>query len=415
MAAEGGGMRLAQLAGMRTILSALLLAVAVQVSAESAASACGGCFAPPETITSVDSHRMVVSLSADKTILWDQIRYTGAPEDFVWVLPVPTPDTTIDVADSLFFDELEAYTAPNVLGPSLPPAPFCGDPSGPWPGGSGADAGASGDAGVDIYQEAVVGPYQTVIIGSEDPTALLSWLNGNGYNVPTETLPVLNHYIDQGSKFVVLRLAPDEGVEAMQPIRIEFPGYMATFPLKMVTVGAWGTVDLTLWVIAEQRYEAKNYGTVEIPENQLVWDFATNRSNYTDLFRATIDAHGGRAWVAQYAEPLDYLPLSSFEEVQLATENIPYAFLTRLRTDQLLEHLSEDLILAPSANAEWISRTLFASTGINAPPPPPPCPTDWVDPPSPARALFGCAATGASGWGGGLLLLGIAAVLRRRR
>ena len=226
-----GMKRLSWLACLVSISSTLLT-----WSAPREAEACGGCFSPPETVTSVDSHRMVVSLSPDKSILWDQIRYSGAPEDFVWVLPVPSPDVQIAVADDLFFFELESQTAPTISPPVLPPldcppppdndCAFCG---GGDPSGGAQDAGA-GD--VDIYQEEVVGPYQTVVIGSEDPDALIAWLNDNGYAVPESTRPTIRHYTNLSSLFVVLRLAPDQGVSAMQPIRIEYPGYMSTFPLR---------------------------------------------------------------------------------------------------------------------------------------------------------------------------------------
>ena len=107
---------------------------------------------------------MVVSLSPEKSILWDQIRYTGDPEDFVWVLPVPSPDAAVEIADDLFFAELESQTAPQVSAPPLPPLdcpppPDCGDCGGGQNDGFAQDAGAGGD--VDVYREEVVGPYQT--------------------------------------------------------------------------------------------------------------------------------------------------------------------------------------------------------------------------------------------------------------
>src|SRR5687768_2757844 len=71
------------------------------------ALACGGCFSPPEVITTVDSHRMVIALSTERTTLWDQIRYSGNPEDFVWVLPVPSGVAQVELADSIFFDEID--------------------------------------------------------------------------------------------------------------------------------------------------------------------------------------------------------------------------------------------------------------------------------------------------------------------
>ncbi|HLU67472.1 MAG TPA: DUF2330 domain-containing protein [Kofleriaceae bacterium] len=395
------------------------------------AHACGGCFSPPETITTVDSHRMVIALSPDKSILWDQIRYTGDPEDFVWVLPVPSPDAVVAVADDLFFAELEAQTAPQVIPPPLPPLD-CPPPPDDWGDGAGGaigaqDAGAaSPDAGVDVYREEVVGPYQTVVIGSEDPDALVAWLNEHGYSVPGETTPTIRHYTDLGSLFVVLRLAPDQGITAMQPVRVEYPGYMATFPLKMVTVGAYGSLQMTLWVIAEQRYRALNYAGGTIDPADLVWDFATGSSNYLEVFRQSNLALGSRAWITQYAQPLATLFFTT-EEVAAAQALIPYPFITRLQADMLVDHLNADLQLGPDLDAGSLNRTLQAEQWVNDVRT---CP-DWDGDGQPdtwddyrertvADGLFGCGCNASPGAAGGAGLLLIAAVLlafrpRRRR
>jgi len=389
------------------------------------AHACGGCFSPPDTITSVDSHRMAIALSTGKTILWDQIRYSGDPADFVWVLPVPSAEATLGIADASFFEDLEYGTQPQIQGPGLPPADCPPPPDGY--GGAAADAGAGvSDAGVVVVREEVVGPYETVLITSEDAGALLAWLNGHGYNVPDATLPVIQHYTDQSSLFYVLRLAPEQGVEAMQPVRVEYPGYMATFPLRMVTAGAYGTLGLTLWVMAEQRYEARNYGTTVVDQNQLVWDFATGTSNYRDLFRQAVDSLGGKGWVAEFAQPLDYVYFEDPAEAERARQIVPYPFLTRLRTDLLVDHLYQDLELAPSADPGWLSNYIYVYQSINDPPPPA-CPDydgdgnpdTWDDVKHRGHHLwFGCDAGGAAGAGGALGLLIAAAAIgvgRRRR
>jgi MYXO-CTERM domain-containing protein len=347
------------------LLSSAALAALVAVRPRSA-HACGGCFSPPETITSVESHRMVVSLSPGRSILWDQIRYTGAPEDFVWVLPVPSTEPVVAVADELLFAELEAFTAPVVVPPPLPPPDCppldCTDCQGGAPDGGSA---AEQDASVDVYREEVVGPYQTVVIGSEDPGALVAWLGEHGYNVPESTTPIIRHYTDLGMKFVVLRLAPDQGVAAMQPVRVEYDGYMATFPLKMVTVGAYASLDLTLWVVAEQRYRPLNYSDEQIDPAELVWDFAAGRSTYNQVFRDTIDRAGGRAWITQLAQPLGDFVFQS-TELDRVRADVPFPFLTRLATDMLVDHLTDDLELGPSDRG-WLSSWVNAESFVNAP------------------------------------------------
>ena len=406
----------------KTLLLSSAALAALVVALPRTAHACGGCFSPPETITSVDSHRMVVSLSPTRSILWDQIRYTGAPEEFVWVLPVPSTMPVIAVADDLFFAELETYTAPTVLAPPLPPPDCPPLDCAACDGANAPDAGAVAeqDAGVDVYREEVVGPYETVVIGSEDHGALVAWLNEHGYNVPESTTPIIRHYTDLGMKFVVLRLAPEQGVAAMQPIRVEYEGYMASFPLKMVTVGAYVSLDLTLWVLAEQRYRPLNYADEKIDPAELVWDFAANRSSYQQVFRDTIDRAGGRAWITQAAQPLGEFFLQS-TELDLVRADIPFPFLTRLATDMLVDHLTDDLELGPSERG-WLSNWMTAQSFVNAPPQtcPTTCPcgrpVDDDQPPSRELVSCGCATNeaGAGLWLA-LAVIGSGLCFARRR
>lgn len=425
--------RLRLIAAGSALVAAAAAVFTVTLATPRRAAACGGCFAPPETVTAVGSHRMVVSLSAGRTTLWDQIAYSGAPEDFVWVLPVPDPSADIALAAASFFDELESQTAPVVQSPPIPP-PDCPPPpfGSPVSEGSDSDGGGRSDEDpVTVFHEEVVGPYETVTIGADSASALYDWLVGHGYGVPASTLPVIEHYVNQGSAFVALRLAPEQGVDAMQPIRVRYPGYMATFPLKMVTVGAVGTIDLSLWVISDLRFESRNYANLTIAPTELTWNWDTNSSNYRDVFRRAIDERGaGRAWVTEFAQPLEYLYFSTVEDVEVARVGLPFPFVTRLRTSVLVDHLDEDLELRPAADASAVWNWLQAenSTGTV---PVQSCP-DWDGDGRPdtwggtvpaqdfvrgcaVRSLGGAGALGGATFAAALLAVALLLVRARRR
>src|SRR5690349_18117425 len=78
--------------------------------------ACGGCFSGGGESTLVTGHRMALSISTERTVLWDQIQYQGAPEEFAWVLPVK-PGATIDLASDAFFEALDTATVATVTRP----------------------------------------------------------------------------------------------------------------------------------------------------------------------------------------------------------------------------------------------------------------------------------------------------------
>src|SRR5688500_4787701 len=98
-------------------LFALVAALIPASGLESEAEACGGCFAPPGAFTAVDSHRMVIALGVEETVLWDQFIYSGAPEECAWVLPVPSSGAVVEVAAGAFGAGFDAGTAPIIQAP----------------------------------------------------------------------------------------------------------------------------------------------------------------------------------------------------------------------------------------------------------------------------------------------------------
>ncbi len=343
---------------MRTLAAAL----AVLAAAPAPARACGGCFQPPDSISSVTDHRMVIALSDQQTTLWDQIQYDGKPADFVWVLPTPTP-ADVQLAAGSFFDTLEQGTAPRVIGPARG-----GGGGGGCSFGCGADeaAGAPDDMdSVTVYHTGSVGPYETATVGSQDPTALLNWLTDHGYAVPDAAKPIIAWYVDEGWVFNALRLKPDAETTQMSPVKVVFPGLAPTFPLRMVAAGAGDQLGILLWVIADQRYMAMNYDTVAIDESRLRWSTIDNRSNYRELFAETIAEHGNGAFVVEFAGPFyqgDF-PAAAADDVKTALIGQPSSpWLTRLRTSLAPSLLDRDLTLTPSPSGESVSNYHYVSS-----------------------------------------------------
>src|ERR1019366_7538173 len=93
---------------LRVCRAKLALGVAAAVSAvafagQRPASACGGCFHPPtQTVSDITDERMLLTVSATQTTLYDQIEYSGSPTSFAWVLPIHGSVTVGLSADVLF-------------------------------------------------------------------------------------------------------------------------------------------------------------------------------------------------------------------------------------------------------------------------------------------------------------------------
>ena len=51
----------------------------------------------------------------------------------------------------------------------------------------------------------------------------------------------------------------------------------------MASIGTGAVTGITIWVVADGRYEPQNFPFFHIDDSQLVWDWSTNISNYTTL------------------------------------------------------------------------------------------------------------------------------------
>ena len=159
---------------------------------------------------------------------------------------------------------------------------------------------------VTVYSQAVVGPYETAIVGSESSESLLGWLEENGYSVPAEIIPVIDQYTAEGMNFAVLRLAPGETVQRMQPVRVSTPGTNVAFPLRMVAAGITDSVGLELYVIGEGRYRVAGFENATVGPGEIIYDWATASYNYDALAAEALLLNEGRVWLTEYAGEPDH-------------------------------------------------------------------------------------------------------------
>lgn len=282
------------------------------------AQACGGCFVPPSQTTVVSGHRMALSISPAQTVLWDQIEYSGDPQDFAWVLPIK-PGAVLQVSNDAWFEALEAATATRVVAPQLncPSPPFeaegdSGCNSSPFGSRSsnelaGADSVGTGSGGnlpppVDVVHQGTVGPYETVTLHANVQGALTTWLLDNDYDIDPDIQPIIDAYTAEGFDFIALRLAPDQGVKQMLPVRVVSPGAVPALPLRMVAAGTGANVALTLYVIGEGRWGTENFPGGTVDDANINWDFTTSASNYADVRAGVIGGADGRTWLTSYAK-----------------------------------------------------------------------------------------------------------------
>ena len=392
---------------LKTLL-AIVPFVALTAATPQDAEACGGCFVPPDENTQVTGHRMILSVSKDRTTLIDQIEYTGNPESFAWVLPIKGEADLATVPD-LFFNQLGFDSTVSVIPPPLncPSYPGCyDDEADSFGSSSGTGGGSLGgeDGGVDVISQEVVGPYETVQLSADDPEALSNWLSDHGYQVPADIQPIVASYVEDDFNFLALKLVPGVGVSAMQPIAVSLPGGSPSLPLRMVAAGTGASTTVTLYVLSEGIMEATSHPTFTVPQEAVVWRYETDDSNYTDLRKSAYEASNGFGWLieaglhyypsgfgSQIHNVIDFLdpesagyPNMTWEEAHAAAdEDLALLFggmnesnvrLTRLRAELSRESLTTDLTLGARDNQDVVSNvvqtSLFTGTQPACPPPP---------------------------------------------
>jgi hypothetical protein len=401
------------------ILGVSLATAGLALAGARDAEACGGCFHPPtQTVSDITDERMLLAVSTLQSTLYDQLRYMGNPTNFAWVLPIRG---TVDVGLSadVLFDSFDTMTATQIV----PPVPNCPSPgcqfNAPSAAAVGGGSGADMSGTVTVLKQENVGPYATVQLSATDSSALQNWLAQNGYDIPADVAPVVAEYIKEGFDFLAMKLLPNQGVQAMRPVRVTTPGASLSLPLRMAAVGTGPEVGITIWVVADGRYEPQNFPFFHIDDSALIWDFSTSQSNYTALRQQNETALKGAGWEiessislneqtitnvilsgGQYyggggfgggvaaptpADPsLDYLPVGdpdagaeggvtqTAEEVRTADVNALFAGLTgptvrvtRIRSDIAHAAMTADFVLQASADQSELSNVRNVTRSVN--------------------------------------------------
>jgi hypothetical protein len=308
----------------RSVIVALFsvsAAMAASLTVERDAAACGGCFHPPAEVESViTDERMIFSISKDQTTLYDQIRYSGAPASFAWVLPIKGT-VTVGLSADVMFNTIDTLTASQVIqpAPDCPPPPSCSFGATAPGAAEAADAGAGGGSVVVTSQEQV-GPYETVQLHSNDGSALNTWLTSHGYPIAKDVAPVIAGYVADHFDFLALKLVPGKGVQSMQPVRVTSKGASVSLPLRMVAIGTGSTTGISIWVVADGRWEPQNFPFFTIDDSEIAWDWTTNSSNYESLRLSKENALKGRGWQLESS-----LELSQYTVQQTVSQAIQYS------------------------------------------------------------------------------------------
>ena len=283
-------------------LLALALAAPASLLAPATAQACGGFFCQ---ITPVEQNaeRILFEINPDGTITTVvEISYAGEPEGFSWVVPVSETPTLLTVPPSAL-RLLDGATVPSII----PPPTRCANGGnqafrGAAPSAAGAEDSSDGGGGVNVEDLPQVGPFDPEVVSSDDPEALVAWLNENGYLITEAMEPFVAGYVASGMKFLAMKLAPGAGIADITPIGMTYAGTSPMVPISLTSVSAEPEMGVMVFIAGAGRYESSNFSNMVVDREDVQADPRNGANNYYPLLSWLIDEAGGRAFVTEFAD-----------------------------------------------------------------------------------------------------------------
>ena len=365
----------------RHISLAFLAALLTLAVAHPARAFCGFYVSGSDTPLTNDATLVVMMRDGTRTVLSMRNTYTGPPQDFAMVVPVPVVlhEANVKVLPRDIFDKVDRLTAPRLVEywEQDPCRPVVLYEMAPAPAGAMAAADAPEEKSaerhhVKIEARFAVGEYDVVVLSAQDSSGLDAWLHENRYKIPDGAEPYLRPYVQMGMKFFVAKVnvakvkfeRTGNGKEhaVLSPLRFHYDADDFFLPVRLGLINSGGKQDLVTVILAKaQRYEVANYDNVSIPTNLEVSD-ATRRqfgSFYASLFDRVVERHP-RAVVTEYswdAGSCDPCPIPPLEEQDLATlgaDVLPSGndgsgfVVTRLHARYAKDTLGDDLHFRPA-------------------------------------------------------------------
>ena len=288
-----------------------------------AARACGGFFCT--TFPMNQAAENILFIQGEGTVTTHvQLLYSGTASDFAWILPVPSVPE-LAVSHNQIFTQLQFSTQP-FFQLNFEEQEECG--FGPIVF-RGADATALEEsAEVEVVAREQVGPYDTAVIASEDPQAIVDWLVDNDYQLGDLGVPLLTPYVEGGFYFLALKLAAESEVGDLQPIAMTYAAETPGIPIRLTAVATEPDLGVLAWVLAEHRAIPENYLHVRI--NEALVDWFNGGFNYPDVVTQAANEAGGQAFVTDYAGPSSIVGeflFSGFDLEELRGKTHPADFL----------------------------------------------------------------------------------------
>jgi hypothetical protein len=319
----------------RLLISLFIALIGVLCFAPTAWAFCGFYVAKADSKLYNQASQVIMAREGDRTVLTMANDFQGEVKDFAIVVPVPTVITKeqVRVAQPNIIERLDAFSAPRLV------EYFDPDPcislnrdflfeAAPAPTARSAGAARGGDANLGVTVEARfnVGEYDIVILSAKESGGLETWLNRNGYKIPSGAKQLLQPYVRSGMKFFVAKVNLDKfeqsGYQFLRPLQISYQSPKFMLPIRLGMINANAAQDLIVYVLSPQgQAEITNYRTVKVPSDVNIPVYIKNEFSdfYKSMFQTAYVKEDRKvafleyAWDMSNCDPCSAEPLNQTE------------------------------------------------------------------------------------------------------
>jgi hypothetical protein len=227
------------------LVSAVVAVAAVPFMTPAWACGCGAYSPGAGGSASVPTETALVRFADGAQDVYLSLTVNSTSKTGALLFPVPDKKATVKAGPTHLFNDLAELTKP--------------PPTADDAGGANGAPGAGGPS-VTVESRQQIGPLDVVTLSSGDPTALLQWLQQNGFSVKPALATAAKPYTDQGWAFVAVRLRPDAAEQALSgvldPLQIHFATPEPVYPMRLSSMAS-EPETVRLYVLSDHRTDLR--------------------------------------------------------------------------------------------------------------------------------------------------------------
>ena len=226
---------------------------------------CGGLFHGDEQLLESDASETILELVDEGVAVTYRVEFEGDAADFGWVIPISDEFVSIIDAEESRFTELRDASQPTVNYPASRGGGGCA--CGPASKGDGMPGSDNGD--VQVVAEGFTGSYDYIVIEGNDPDAVVTWLEDNGWSVGASS-PSITAYADENFQFVCLSIGDVDldDRQSLPPVQITYSGDDLIYPSRMARYAQEEEQKTIIYVVGDQAAEASGWSDENVGDIQ---------------------------------------------------------------------------------------------------------------------------------------------------